>query len=737
MHTTSRIFLLLLLISISEKLLAQSATNFPPPENPPEIRAMRATEKINLDGRLDEADWQRAQTTSDFFRTEPRQGGAYKYKTYVKILFDEKNLYVGFFAEDSLGRKGIRAQDLRRDFRWGENDIVSIQLDAQNTKQYCVSFQTTPYGNQRDLQNFNDSNFDNNWNALWSVRTTRTDSGYYAEFAIPFKSIRYERPQNDGPVEWGFTLSRLARRDYEQTVFPDIPQAFSIYRMTYAAKLTGLEVPKPSANVRIEPYALLQYDRDKAYPTDITAYQPKIGGDAKWAINPKSVLDITVNTDFAQADVDRAVNNLGRFNIFFPERRQFFLENSGIWAGAGGGSLVPFFTRRIGLQGTFNAQPARIDVGSRYTQRDEKQTIAGLYIRQAATEQSAIANFGVFRYLRNYGKQNNAGVMVTHRFDEANQELGLDQAHNTTVTTDGFIRPKDEWTVSYLASASKDNGNDTIGLAGRAAIRYNPNNLYAGWSITMIGKHYNPEMGFVNQNNVIHHSPGAYYIWRPKKIPWIRRWDPGAFFDYYHDAQNPRNFQQASFYIFPVYLFFADGSFLEYSIFPTWQNINFNFAPLGIPIEQGNYYYTRQKIFAYTDRSAKVSASGSINWGGFYNGTQTAISGGLRIAPTVYAALTLDYEFNGLRNIGALEQDLDIHLATIGARFALNPRLQLSAFYQYNSFDQQGRWNIRTSWEYRPLSFVYLVFNHANTEILPEPTQQQQLIAKITFVNQF
>lgn len=329
-------------------------------------------------------------------------------------------------------------QDLSRDFNGQENDVFGIQIDAQNTKQYAVSFQTTPYGNQQDVQNFNDNNRDEDWNALWRVRTQRTDEGYYAEFAIPFKSIRYDSPEAGKPVEWGITFFRLARRDYEKTVFPAIPQSFSENRMTYAAKLTGLEVPPPSANIRIEPYALYQYDEDRTGNVlTNTLNQPKVGGDVKWAINPNAVLDLTINTDFAQADVDRAVNNLERFNIFFPERRQFFLENSGIWAGGGNNFIRPFFSRTIGLSNSFNAAPAPLDLGARYTDRDENRTIAALAVRQRSTDDSPGSNFGVLRYTRNYGEENNIGIMATYRGDDSFPSVAQDGRNNTTISIDG------------------------------------------------------------------------------------------------------------------------------------------------------------------------------------------------------------------------------------------------------------------------------------------------------------
>ncbi|MEM9981782.1 MAG: DUF5916 domain-containing protein, partial [Bacteroidota bacterium] len=320
--------LVMLCLSLTHLAGQDLSGNFPPPSQAPQIKAERALQTIVVDGKLNEPAWQNAEETSNFFRIEPRQGGTPLYQTRVKVLFDDKNLYIGAFCEDSLGKKGVRVQDLRRDFSRNENDIFQIQLDPQNLKQYCVSFQTTPYGNQLDLQSFNDAYIDSDWNALWSVRTTRSDSGYVVEFAIPFKTIRYERPEAGDVVKWGVTFSRLARRDYEQTVFPPIPQSLSPYRMTYAAELVGLALPEPSANIRIEPYALYQFDQINEEERTTTDGQWKLGGDVKWAITPRSVLDLTFNTDFAQADVDQAVNNLERFNIFFPERRQFFLENS-------------------------------------------------------------------------------------------------------------------------------------------------------------------------------------------------------------------------------------------------------------------------------------------------------------------------------------------------------------------------------------------------------------------------
>lgn len=413
------------------------------------------------------------------------------------------------------------------------------------------------------------------------------------------------------------------------------------------------------------------------------------------------------------------------------------MENSGIWAGANNRAVVPFFSRTIGLQGNFNAEPARIDAGGRYTMRNEDRAIAGLYIHQAETPNSSAASFGVMRYLQNYGNENNIGVMVTHRLDEQSSELGTQQSNNTTITIDGFVRPKDTWSVSYMVSGSRDNSNDTLGMAGRISVQNRTNQYYLGYITDFVSEEYNPDMGFVFQKNVIRHSPGGYYIWRPKKIPWIRRSDPGVFFNLNHDFGNLAQFQQANIYIFPVYTWFKDNSFVEVSLTPTWQNINFDFAPLGIPIDQGNYFYTRYLVRYNTDQSKKWSAGVNYGFGGFYDGSRRTISFYGRLAPIPYIAFTFNYERNELRKVGIENQNLNTDLVTIGSRFALNPRVQLSAFYQYNTFDDQGRWNVRASWEYQPLSFVYLVFNDTLIDGLDDPFQEQQFIGKITFLKQF
>jgi hypothetical protein len=503
--------------------------------------------------------------------------------------------------------------------------------------------------------------------------------------------------------------------------------------------LKGLKLPPASANVRLQPYILGQFFNNRNEKGIVSKDNDvKIGGEVKWAMNTHAVWDLTINTDFAQADVDRAVNNLTRFNVFFPERRQFFLENSGVFAGVDGGDVIPFFSRSVGLENSqFNADPLRIDAGVRFTDRNLKRTMAGLYVHQQGNDRQAAANFTVLRYLHNYGKQNNIGAMLTHRFDEKNAEKGFQAHHNTTLTIDGLIRPKDDITIQYLLSTSKDEEfSPVLGHAGSVSVGYTPNDYYIGWVTKWVNQNYNPGMGFTFGQNTIWHNPGGYYIWRPKgklgKL--IRRYDPGLFVNYYHNADNGR-LQQAELYIFPVYTIFSDNSLLAYAIYPTWQNVETDFAPLSIPIAKGRYFYSKQQITYNSDASKKISARLNYEWGGYFNGKLKTLETGLRIAPIPHIAFTFDYEWNDLKNVGIEAKNLQTHLVTAGLRLAANPRLQVSTFYQYNSFDERGRWNVRGSWEFAPLSFVYVVFNENNFQNTLQ--RQQSVINKVSYLRQF
>ncbi len=728
--------IILAITLLSNAVQAQDSLNFSPPLKAPIVYAIEAKDNIVVDGRLNEESWRAAPVIADFFKLQPRQGGAYLYKTFVKIVYDKKNLYFGVFCKDTAGKKGVRVQDYRRDFT-PDNDVFMIQLDPQNLKRFCVSFQATPLGTQGDMQVFDDQLRDTNWDALWKVKTTVTDSGYYAEFAIPFKSLRYVKHGNDS-VSWNLTFSRIARRDNEQTVFPAIPQTYSPYRMSYGAELKGLQLPPPSTNIRVQPYSLYQYSQS-TNSNNVTTNSStlKFGGEAKWAVNPHAVLDLTLNTDFAQAEVDQAVNNLTRFNVLFPEKRQFFLEDQGVFAGASIEGLKPFFSRSIGLSNTqFNAKPVPIDAGLRFTDRTKDRTFASLYVHQEGTAEQGAADFGVLRYLKNYGKENNIGVMFTDRVDEADPRKGFNTKNNSTLTVDGLVRPSNTLSIQYLTSVSNNNSPDSLGFANYFKIKYFDNKFFFYYQNEFISQKYNPAMGFIFQNNVIYHQTVEFISLRPKnkKWSWIREAEIGFDVNYYQNASDFK-FQQADLYIYPIYIVLNNGGVVQYAIRPNWQNINFDFSLLGVKLAQRNYSYTVHELTYQSDQSKKFSFLGDFNFGQYYNGTMQSAALGMRYAPSPMIAVSANYTLQKFEDFGLDKVNLRTNLYNAQLRAALNPQVQVSAYYQYNSFGKLGQWNARASWEFAPLSFIYLVYNENNFK--DTPVKNQSMIAKISFLKQF
>ena len=726
---------LILCIAFINNALAQN--NFPPPPVLKQVGAVKITNYLKIDGILNEPEWATAKSIDSLVQVEPYQGTKPTEQTTVKILYNDKYFYLGAFCRDSFGLKKLRVQNLARDFDFFENDLIGIQFDCFKTKRNAVTFQTTPYGAQRDMQVFDDNIKDPDWDALWKVRTMRTDSGWYAEFAIPFITLRY--PKSDGDTNsWNFNIIRTIRRNFEITAFPGYPRSFSPYRMSYVASLTNINPPKSGKNLRIVPYVNYQAAQIKIGDSTAFEQKPKFGGELKWAPNANSVLDLTVNTDFAQADADRQVINLKRFSVFFPERRQFFLENSGIYSPGVDGSLKPFYSRSVGLDMFGN--PIPIDAGARFTSRHTKYNSGIMVLRQRGDSINPDSYVAVGRYQQNYGEQNNIGVLITNKYD-AFRKGGTQPYNNFTATIDGLHRFNQKLSIEYLYTHSV-NSDTTIqqGDAGSLSIGYNANNGSLTTRHTLITERYNPSLGFVSRNNLIEHNPGGYFIIRKKWFPkFIRSYEPGAF-AFIYQSQKDYSFQEAYVNVFLCYLLFSNGGSLDLTYQPNWQNLPVDFYPVDVLIPKGNYMYNRAWVDYSTDRSKKVSLSLGGSTGGYFNGYQNELTAGLRFAPIPHIAMRVDYEYNQFRNLGLYKQNLETQLITANVRLALNPRVQLTGFYQYNTFTEKTRWNVRLSWEYQPLSYIYLVYNNFKYPYsIADKTlfNEQQTIFKVTYLKQF
>nr|MDQ3396144.1 hypothetical protein [Bacteroidota bacterium] len=396
------------------------------------------------------------------------------------------------------------------------------------------------------------------------------------------------------------------------------------------------------------------------------------------------------------------------------------------------GAIEPFFSRRIGLSNM--GMPIPVDGGARLISRSPKRGYGGLMMRQREHGDSPAAYFGVGRYSKNFGKQNRIGGMITSRFDEGNEVY--QSATNMTYSIDGFFRPTQPLSWSFMASASTSSENSDEGFAATSQLIYNSNKLYLFYYQSLISRQYDPKVGFVYSNDIINTNFGGYRIFRPKWKPKaLRQLDPGAYINIYHSLSDG-SFQQAEIEIFPLYFVFVKGALFYTYIIPTWQRLDQPFNPLGINIPPGNYQYNRFRIYYGNDQSRKLSFRLRYEDGGYYKVRLQAWYSQVRYSPIPQISMSFSFEQNNFYGLENETTTKKTQLITPELRLAVNPRIQLIGFYQKNTAIDRDIWNVRFSWEFAPLSFIYLVYN-SNTFDTIDRVQNEQVIGKITFLKQF
>jgi len=731
--------LVILLLLLSTRLFAQDADFFKPDSLRRKIEAVKISTSIHVDGILDEPEWKLAKPSIRFTQVEPQQGKPSDFLTEVKVLYNRQNLYVGIVAHDPLGKKAIRATDFKRDFDYLKHDLVNLSFDGFNDKRNAMAFATNAYGVQRDYLAFDDLLYDIDWDGFWTVRTTRSDSGWVAEIAIPWKTLRYPK-SNDTVRSWGFNVYRNRRLTNEISAFSPFPRVFSATRMDYAGLLTNLQPPPPSTNIRLDPYILTSYDHFSDPVAGKSASHFKYGGDLKWAISPSAVLDLTANTDFAQADADIQVNNVTQFSVFFPEKRQFFLENASLFSfniqmqadGSGGSmNLQPFFSRSIGLDTSGN--PIPITGGGRFVYRSDKLNYGVIAMREGSYNDSPETNFLVGRVSENFGSQSRIGALFTVKNQPGNT--------NIESTVDGFFRLGESNSLNTIFTHSISTRTQQQGFAGIAQYYYSTNHYKLWWAESIVTKDFDPEMGFVSRKDVIGTTPGMNWYYRGSLLPFksiLRAFEPGILPELYLQESTGK-FTEFDLPVWPIWLNFQSGAFFGYNFTPSIQHLVAPFQPLGVNIPVGNYNFTRQWIYASTDPSKIINLVVNYQWGPYYNGKLNSGDWKLQFAPIPYISVIGEYNRNNFKNVGDPAVSKIVELYILQARLALNPRVQLSALIQKNSLNDSKNYNIRFSWEFSPLSYLYLIYNHGSVYngLLVQNATEDHLIGKISYLKQF
>ena len=724
----------------------------PPPPVPPAtiardsvgratLRAVRVTEPVRIDGVLDERAYQDVPPVSGFIQVNPLEGEPATEQTEIWILFDGDNLYVSGRCFDSAPESRWVANEMRRDGS-GLGEFVGIVLDTFYDRRNAVELVVNPLGGRMDGQITNERAWNGDWNPVWDVRVGRFAGGWTFEAEIPFKSLRYRPGQRQ---TWGFQVERLVAWKNEHSTLTPLPAAWGIMaamQISQAATLVGLEVPDAGLNLEMKPYAIGEVGGGRTGARGLSnAATGDIGLDVKYGVTENLVADVTVNTDFAQVEADEQQVNLTRFSLFFPEKREFFLENQGQFAFGGessggqfaGASNTPilFYSRQIGLN---QGREVPIDAGGRLTGRVGKFSVGALSIQtaDAPAANAAATNFTVLSLRRDLLRRSSIGALFTGR-SVSRTGVGSNEAYGV----DGLFSFYDNLNVStyWARTRTADLGNDDISY--RAQLDYAGDRYGVQLERLIVGDDFNPEVGFLRRDDFARSFGSARFSPRPESIAAIRKLTWEGRFDYITDRTGVLETRQAQG-LFGIELENSDQFQLTYTRNYEFLEQPFPIAP-GVTIPVGGYDFADVEASYTLGRQRRVSGTLSLQHGDFYGGEKTTVNfgfggffGGTRIELTPQLSLEPTISLNRI----ALPQGrFTAQLLTTRAIYSLTPLMFVSALVQYNSSTDAVSTNLRLRWEYRPGSELFVVYNEQREALAPQRSPELQNRALIVKIN--
>ncbi len=694
--------------------------------------ATRTETGVKLDGVLDDEVWKIAPPVSGFVQAEPKESEAATEDTEVRMAFDADSLYIAAYCHDREPAKLIVAA-LRKDFKEDEQDAFGIAIDTFKDRRNGYIFYTNPEGAKADQQFTNEGREVNtSWDAVWFVATRRVEGGWIAEIRIPFKALRFEPAQS---AVWGINFARRIRRKNELTYWSPIPRSYAFTRMSLGGDLLGLDAGTPGRDLRIKPYISGKAIRPTGGVYDETG---DVGVDFKGALTSSLTLDVTVNPDFAQAEADEQQVNLTQFSQFFPEKRDFFLENSGVFYVGDAGrnnrvsvaptpeeDLLPFFSRTIGLSP--DGRPIPITAGGRLTGRVAGLTVGGLFAHTKATFGEPGNVWGVFRIRRNILKNSDVGAIFMTR-----DATGSNPGYNRVYGLDATIRfpGRIDWSIYGLTSQSP--GRHGGQSAFRTSVTREGNFFHGKAGILRIDPEFNDELGYLRRVGIRKTFSDIGIRPRPAFLRrfGIRELHPHLVWDYYNDLDGTFLAKK----MHNGFTFFLNnGGYLEYSANPQADTLTkpFRINPNYAPIPPGFYDWHVHQFKLSSDPSRKVSLNLDIGKGGLWNGRQTSIYPQLRFRPS--------YRFYVQAGLSRTKVDIDPQnthyvqdLLTIRTNYSFNRNMFLDALIQYDSELKARSTNIRFNFIHRPLSDLYVVFNERAFDTPEAPKAGRSLVVKFT-----
>ncbi len=705
----------------------------PPPPIAPEVmsrdergratvRAIKLDEGITVDGALDEAVYTTVPSFGGFIQTEPTAGAPATERTEAWVFFDDTNLYISARLWDSAPESEWVVNEMRRDSAiLSQNEGVGILLDTFYDRRNGNFFTISPIGGRADGQVSNERGYNPDWNPVWTLDTGRFEGGWSLEAAFPFKSMRYRPGRSQ---VWGLQLRRRVRHKNETSFLtpldPGLGQT-AIFQVSRSATLVGLEVPASGRPIEIKPYVIGDVSSDvNASPAVSNAFGGNVGLDLKYGITENLTADFTVNTDFAQVEADEQQVNLTRFSLFFPEKREFFLENQGTFSfgtargGRAGDTPVMFYSRRIGLN---EGREVPIIAGGRVTGRVGRFSLGLINIQtdDEPVSGAVTTNFAVARIKRDLLRRSSIGAIATSRSALADG-TGTSQTYGVDAT---FAFYENVAFNAYWAK-TPTSGRDGRDTSYQGAFRYDGDRYGATTEHLFVDAQFSPEVGFVRRDDFRKSEGSVRFSPRPRAIEAVRKFTWEGSYSYITDAAGIVETRGAQGRFETE---FESSDTLEVSYTDTYDFLKepFTIAPdTTIPV--GGYDFWNARAFVRFGQQRRVAGSVFAEHGAFYGGTKTALgfggrgpfSGRIELTPQLSVEPGLSFNW-----IDLPQGSFSTELLTTRATYTINPAMFVSALVQYNSSNNGLSTNIRLRWEYQPGSELFIVYNEQRDTLTP------------------
>jgi hypothetical protein len=707
------------------------------------ITAVRTETPLKVDGLLNEPAWQNALFQGQFTQREPEEGVQASEKTEIGFLYNAKNLYIGIKCYDSEPDK-IIAREMRRDAIVDDDDYFEIVLDTYHDHRSAYYFITNPHGVKREAILANEGrDYNPAWDGVWLCKAKITEQGWFIEIAIPWKTLRFAEGASSA---WGFNCARMIRRKNEHVYWQLIPRDFGrgagLFRLSEAGSLEGIVDAKMGGNLELMPYFLggMENDSRTNFTTDRLS---DIGLDAEVALTANLALDLTLNTDFAQVEADQEQVNLTRFSLYYPEKRDFFLEGAEVFAFGGSGGfrwhrgdtdMNLYYSRRLGL---VDGREARILGGAKMVGKIGKYQVGVMniltddvtYREEDVTTTVNAANFTVVRLRRDIFQRATIGMMFLNKEDLRSPYF------NRSLGIDGNIPLSRYFTMAGYIAASFGPEENKQNLAGRLSLDYNSDLWRASASHLDIGARFNPEVGFIRRTDFRLSNASIEYSPRPKGPSVIRQFGYQLEGSYRSDHDNRMldNKIEASFSIE-----FQNSARLSANIQRESEYIDYDWKVReGFLIPEGTYTGFVYSLNAQSDKSRAIAGGIDIDYGSYYSGHQMSFGLDSTITRIRRLRMELDYRHNYIRL-----PEGSFRTNTFGLRmfYFFSTDLYVKAYVQWNDdkYYNAGRERIVSDillrWIYSPACNLYVVYNDArligpgNNEIV-----NRTLMVKVTY----